>query len=272
VRSIKLAFIGWNVAYDTFTNLETPTANPQPARIFVTGDDFGVSAAVNQAIEAYHRAGALHQASLMVAEKHVEDAAAIARRNPGLRVGLHLTLCDGHATEPSALTDIRGRFTNSPAIAGMRYAFDPRLREPLRAEIRRQFERFIALGFPPTYWDGHTHLHLHPLIIRLTLPIAQEFGFKFTRLVREPGPFELIPWIFDRLSAATIPKLKKAEIGFADRVFGLRNTGRMTEAVFREAIRKAKGLTEIYIHPGAEAACPSPEWLAHLLSDAGGQV
>ena len=35
----------------------------------------------------------------MVAEKHVPGAVEIARRNPQLRVGLHLTLCDGHATE-----------------------------------------------------------------------------------------------------------------------------------------------------------------------------
>jgi hopanoid biosynthesis associated protein HpnK len=245
--------------------LETPTANPQPARLIITGDDFGVSMAVNEAIEAYHREGALHQASLMVAEKHAGEAVAIARRNPRLRVGLHLTLCDGVATEPSALTDTAGRFTSSPALAGLRYAFGPRLCEPMRLEIRRQFQRFIALGFPPTYWDGHAHLHLHPLIFRLTLPIAMEFGFKATRLVREPGPFGLIPWILERLSAATIPQLENAGIGYADRVFGLRNTGRMSEAIFREALRNARGLTEIYFHPGAEIEPPRADSLRELL-------
>lgn len=244
-----------------------PTANPEPPRLVITGDDFGISLAVNVAIEEYHRAGALHQASLMVAEEHVEGAVEIARRNPGLRVGLHLTLCDGRATEPSALTDARGRFVTSPARAGMRYAFDPRLREPLRLEIRRQFERFLGLGFPPTYWDGHTHLHLHPLIFRLTLPIAQEFGFKFTRLVREPGPFGLIPWIFQRLSAAAIRRLEGAGIGYADRVFGLRQTGWMNEAAFRNAARQAIGVTEIYFHPGAERTSPDGKTIARLLRE-----
>jgi hopanoid biosynthesis associated protein HpnK len=244
-----------------------PTANAEPPCIVITGDDFGVSQEVNDAIEAYHRAGALHQASLMVSERHVDHAVEIARRNPQLRVGLHLTLCDGQATETSALTDEHGRFTASPALAGFRYALDPRLRAALKKEIRRQFERFVALGFPPTYWDGHTHLHLHPLVFRLTLPIAQEFLFNFTRLVREPGPFGLIPWIFGRLSAAAIPALRESRIRFADRVFGLRHTGSMTEAAFRDAISRAGGTTEIYFHPAAERFAPSPERLKCLLQD-----
>ena len=246
-----------------------PTANLQSTRVYITGDDFGLSPAVNAAIEAYHRAGALHQASLMVGEMNVDEAVEIARRNPRLRVGLHLTLCEGNATGRSALTDKQGRFTKSPALAGLRYAVNPRLLEPLRLEIRRQFEQFLALGFPPTYWDGHTHLHLHPLIFRLTLPIAAQLGFKVTRLVREPGPFALIPWIFKQLSAAAIPSLEKARMRYADQVIGLRDTGCMTEATFREAIGKAKGLTEIYFHPGAEASPPSPEHLATLLQASG---
>jgi hopanoid biosynthesis associated protein HpnK len=245
-----------------------PTANAEPSRIVITGDDFGVSPDVNHAIEAYHQAGALHQASLMVAEKHADQAVEIAHRNPRLRVGLHLTLCEGYATEPSELTDNQGRLIATPARAGLRFAFDPRLRKPLKDEIRRQFERFTKLGLSPTYWDGHTHLHLHPLILGLTLPIAVEFGFKSTRLVREPGSFRLIPWIFSRLSSFAIPRLHNAGIGYSDAVFGLRSTGRMTESAFRHALSHAFGQTEIYFHPAAEESAPSPERLAILLRDA----
>jgi predicted glycoside hydrolase/deacetylase ChbG (UPF0249 family) len=234
--------------------------------LILTGDDFGRSPAVNAAIVRYHAAGALTHASLMVAESHAAEAAALAREHPRLCVGLHLTLCAGRATEPSPLTDADENLIASPARAGLRYAFDPRCREALRAEIRRQFDQFHALGFPPTYWDGHTHLHLHPLIFQLTLPIALEFGFRFVRLVREPGPPALVPWIFQRLSAAAIPALTQAGIGFADRVIGLRQTGRMSLEVFRRA-RAAyrEGTTEIYFHPGAELDPPDPEALARAL-------
>jgi hopanoid biosynthesis associated protein HpnK len=245
-----------------------PTANPEPLRIVITGDDFGVSTVVNTAIEEYHRAGALHQASLMVAEEQVAEAVEIARRHPRLRVGLHLTLCDGRATEDSELTGADGRFVPSPARAGLQYAFNRKLATPLRLEIRRQFERFLSLGFPPTYWDGHTHLHLHPLVFSLTLPIAEELGFKSVRLVREPGPFALVPWVFQRLSAMAIPSLRPAGIEYADQVFGLRATGGMTEAAFAEAFRQASGTAEIYFHPGAETNPPAPMALAAMLEKA----
>src|SRR5688572_12138609 len=104
-----------------------PTSDFIPRRLTITADDFGRTPDVNAAIERYHRAGALQQASLMVGEAHVDEAVEIARRNPQLRVGLHLTLCDGRATQPSALTDSGGRFSTSPAVAGLRYAFDRRL-------------------------------------------------------------------------------------------------------------------------------------------------
>jgi hopanoid biosynthesis associated protein HpnK len=234
--------------------------------LILTGDDFGRSHAVNEAIARYHAAGALTQASLMVAEPHAGEALEIARRFPDLRVGLHLTLCDGRATERSALTNSAGSFVRSPAIAGLRYACDPRLREPLRAEIRRQFERFHGAGLPPTYWDGHTHLHLHPVVLRLTLPIAREFGFRFVRLVREPGPPALTPWIFQLLSAAAIPALHRERIDYAARVFGLRRTGRMTSATIRTALdAHTDRTTEIYFHPGAESGLPEPAELAALV-------
>ena len=189
----------------------------------------------------------------MVNEPRAEEAADIARRNPGLRVGLHLTLCTGRASGVSALSDAAGNFEPSPAKAGLRYFFRPSLAVALGAEIRAQFEKFRALGFPPTYWDGHTHLHLHPTIFDLTLPIAREHGFTFTRLVREPKPRSVLGHIFGALSARALPRLVAQGIAFADQVCGLRETGRMTNAAFRRLIASAPdGTTEIYFHPGAE--------------------
>ena len=235
--------------------------------LIVTADDFGRSLAINAAIERAHRAGFLTQASLMVNEPAAEEAADIARRNPALRIGLHLTLCDGRAAAVSALTDESGNFPASPTRAGLRYAFSRSLAAPLQHEIGAQFERFRALGFAPSYWDGHTHLHLHPTILRLTLPIAVEHGFRAARLVREPGPFALVPWIFQRLSRAAIPHLERHGILFADRVFGLRDTGRMTTASIARILETLPdGTSELYFHPGAEPDEPDYAALLPLLS------
>ena len=235
--------------------------------LITTADDFGRSPEINAAIERAHRAGFLTQASMMVNEPAVEEAADIARRNPALHVGLHLTLCAGRAAQVSVLTDESGDFTASPTRAGLRYAFSPSLAGPLRQEIRAQFARFRALGFAPTYWDGHTHLHLHPTILRLTLPIATEHGFRAVRLVREPGPFALVPWIFQRLSRTALPHLEKHGIHFADRLFGLRDTGHMTTAtITRLLAHLPDGTSELYFHPGAEPAEPDYAALTPLLA------
>ena len=225
-------------------------------RLLLTGDDFGRTAAVNAAIEQWHRAGALTQTSLMVNEPGAEEAITIARRNPELRVGLHLTLCDGRASDGRMML-------RSPALSGLKFAFFPGARAWLRREITAQFAKFRALGFAPTYWDGHTHLHLHPVVLALTIPIAVEHGFRFTRLVREPRARGFLPRIFSILSARAAPKLQAAGIGFADAVFGLSKSGRMDLGEVRRAVECARErLTEIYFHPGAEAVLKDPAEVA----------
>jgi hopanoid biosynthesis associated protein HpnK len=236
--------------------------------LIVTGDDFGRSHEVNEAIERCHAAGFLTQASLMVNEPCADEAVRIAQRHPALSVGLHLTLCDGRATSVSALTNRAGRLTASPALAGIRYAFEPWLHRRLSHEIWEQFERFRSFGLPETYWDGHAHLHLHPVVLRLTLEMSHEQGFYAVRLVREPGPPALLPRVFDWLSRAAIPKL--SGFALADHTFGLRDTGKITTSTAGRILRALPdGVSEFYFHPGAEPEeldCPA---LLSLIAERG---
>ena len=222
-------------------------------KLILTGDDFGRSHVVNEAIERHHQAGVLTQASLMVNEPAADEAVRIAQRNPALCVGLHLTLCDGRATVMSALGGERNRLIRSPAVAGLWFAFCPSLWAPLRAEIAGQLDRFLAFGLPPAYWDGHTHLHLHPTVLRLCVPLASARGFRYMRLVRTPDSRSVLALIFRVLSRAAIPHLDAHHVRFADRVFGLRETGRMTNRTMQNLVGELPvGVSEIYFHPGAE--------------------
>jgi chitin disaccharide deacetylase len=128
---------------------------PVPARVIVTGDDFGASSRVNQAIHRAYDCGLLQQASLMVTGPAVGEAVRIAKQCPGLSVGLHLTLCSGHALNRSRLTDANRRLLVSPLLAGLRYAIDPRLEQDLASEISAQFAAFRRLGLDTAHWDGH---------------------------------------------------------------------------------------------------------------------
>ena len=237
----------------------------------MTGDDFGLNSKANEAIEQLHQAGLLTQTSLMVNEQGVDEALRIARRNPGLCVGLHLTLCLGSGSPSlrgTPLLNGAGELPASPAMAGLRYAIERRLRRHLEREIEEQFARFMSFGFAPAYWDGHTHLHLHPLVMKLALPMAGAAGFKAVRLVHEEGG-GMLPAVFRLLSRAAGPQLRAAGIRAPNRIYGLRHTGRITTARFASYIdaiaalapgparptgasERATDWSEIYLHPGAE--------------------
>src|SRR6266550_4572582 len=94
-------------------------------RLIVNADDFGRSASINQAVIRAHREGILTSASLMVNEPAFEEAVELARANPKLGVGLHLTLICGHSALPAdkipGLVNAQKEFTQSPAQAGFRY-------------------------------------------------------------------------------------------------------------------------------------------------------
>src|SRR6185503_5777037 len=112
-------------------------------RLIINADDFGRSPSINAAVVRAHREGILTSASLMVNESAFDEAVELARQNPKLGVGLHLTLLCGHAALPRekipGLVNERGELSNRPVGVGMQYYFKRELRDQLREEIRAQF-------------------------------------------------------------------------------------------------------------------------------------
>jgi len=142
-------------------------------RLIVTADDFGLSEAVNEAVERGHRDGILIAASLMVAGPAAADAVRRAKAMPSLRVGLHLVVIEGPAVLPPAaipaLVDASGQFPADQFRLGVDYFFRPRIRRQLAAEIGAQFEAFAATGLTLDHANAHKHMHLHPTVGRLLI-------------------------------------------------------------------------------------------------------
>src|SRR5512139_1630588 len=67
---------------------------PAKRYLIVNADDFGLSEGINRGIIRAHEQGIVTSASLMVRWPAAAQAAAYARRNPRLSVGLHLDLCE----------------------------------------------------------------------------------------------------------------------------------------------------------------------------------
>jgi chitin disaccharide deacetylase len=245
----------------------TPLSTPR--RLIVNGDDFGRTAAINQAVIRAHREGILTSASLMVNEPATDEAVALARENPRLGVGLHLTLLFGHSALPHetipGLVNARREFGVHSARAGWRFFARPSLREPLRAEIHAQFRRFRATGLPLDHVNGHLHLHLHPTVFRILMADAAVLRLERVRLTFDPfwlnlrvAPGHLFyrlthALIFHLLSLRARPVLRRRAFRHTRAVFGLLQNARVNEAyVSRLLPRLPAGDSELYSHPSLD--------------------
>ncbi len=232
--------------------------------ITITGDDFGLSEAVNEGIERAHRDGVLTHASLMVAGPAAFDAVQRARRLRTLRVGLHVVAVDGPALLPAAeipdLVDERGWFHADQRALALEYAFVPSIRKQLAAEIRAQFAAFAATGLRLDHADAHKHMQLHPTVGRLLLEAGAQHDLRRVRVPAEPprvlrkcgvkpsfGGRALYRWTkrFRRQAEA-------AGMATTGAVFGIAFSGHMTEAhVLQLLANLPDGDVELYFHPAA---------------------
>ena len=238
-------------------------------RLIVNADDFGRSRPINQAVERAHCEGILTSASLMVNGPAFADAVAVARRNPCLGVGLHLTLVCGMSTlapeQIPGLVDRNGCFSNAPVVTGLRYFFSPGLKNQLEAEICAQFEKFHATGLPLDHVDGHLNMHMHPAVFNILMRNARRWKVRHLRLTRDDlalsfrmtsgrWSYRLCHAVIYRcLSAWCKPGLRREKIAHTQRVFGLLQSGEVGEAYVSSLLNcLPPGDSELYSHPSLD--------------------
>src|SRR5580704_2502468 len=230
-----------------------------------SADDFGLTGAVNEAVELAHREGALTHASLMVAGPAAADAVRRARALPGLRVGLHLVVIEGQAVLPPSeipdLVDAAGQFPSDQVRMGFRYFFRPSVRRQLAQEIRAQFNAFAVTGLTLDHANAHKHMHLHPVVGRLLIEIGREFGLHSIRIPAEPASTlartGTLAGIGDRALYAWSGLLRhqaqSAGMVTNDHCFGLAWSGHMTHDRVRRLLENLPdGVSEIYFHPATQ--------------------
>jgi hopanoid biosynthesis associated protein HpnK len=243
-------------------------ASPEK-RLIVNADDFGLSHSVNEAVIRAHRDGILTTASLMVNEHGCDEAVKLAKENPRLGVGLHLTLLMGHSALPPGkilgLVNARSEFSNSPVGVGMSYFFKRGLREQLRAEIHAQFEKFRASGLLLDHVNGHLHLHLHPVVFKILMEDADALGIRHLRLTRDclarSRRMAGGRWfyrvshaaIYEWLSSRARGPLRRRGIRHAQITFGLLQDSHVdVEYVLKLLPELPDGDSELYSHPSLD--------------------
>ncbi len=251
--------------------------------LVVTGDDFGASPEVNQAIARAHGEGVLTTASVLVSGEAFDEAAQRARDLPNLSTGLHLALCDAApASPPDAIPDLvgpDGRFPPRPGPTGVsHFVHWSRRKDQLEREVRAQVERYLAAGLSLDHVDSHHHLHMHPRIFDLVQRFLEDYKVPWVRLVDEdrgarrggePWLGEIVAGAFRLLSARARRALAAGDsVRGPDRVYGLRATGRMDRDEWLRLLPRMGGeVAEVYAHPST-ASAPGRRELEALCDDA----
>jgi len=225
-------------------------------QVVVTADDFGLSPEVNEAVRRAHREGVLTCASLMMGAPAIREAVAMAAVDR-LPVGLHLTLADGRPVLPPEripdLVDAQGAFRTNLGSLAVRLALSSGALRQAQAECEAQMAAFLATGLELDHVNTHHHFHLHPSILTIVIGLARRNRAP-VRVPFEPGvpPYRrallgvtMGPW-----AVQARRRLRRAGIVTNDALFGLYDTGSMTEAAWLRIVpRIGPGLTEVYCHP-----------------------
>ncbi len=251
-----------------------------PRRLIVNGDDFGMSEEVNEAVVFAFRRGILTSTSLMASGAAFDHAVSLAKQNPGLAVGLHLTCANGRPVLPPGrlphLAGKTGEFLADPGLAGLLYFFCPAARRELLDEIEAQFEKFFRSGLPFSHVDSHCHMHVHPVVLDAIIECAKRYGVKSIRVPADSF-FTALPFLDSPVKAACyaivfklLTRRMKKILGnrgfiFPRTVYGNMLSGKMSaEYVLRVAELAGEGTSELYLHPALPCGPPGEADAAQL--------
>lgn len=137
---------------------------PNPKRyLIVNADDFGLSAGVNRGIIECAEHGILTSSSLMVRWPAAAEAAAYAKQNHSLSLGLHVDL--GEWIQRNGEWHLLYRVVNTDDASAV------------KSEIHRQLAEFQRLvGRKPSHLDSHQHAHRNEPVRSLMLALAKELN------------------------------------------------------------------------------------------------
>lgn len=123
--------------------------------LIVNADDFGASRGINRAILELHELGVLTSTSLMMTMPAAHDAVKLAKTNPALGVGLHVTL------------------TDEDAVASVDFDDAASCMVAIQSQVDAFSAQFDAL---PTHLDTHQNVHRDPRLTTIFKDVARRYG------------------------------------------------------------------------------------------------
>jgi hopanoid biosynthesis associated protein HpnK len=237
-------------------------------RLIINADDFGLTAGVNLAIAQANRFGVLTSATIMANARAFNEAASLARTQPGLKTGCHIVLIDGDPVSANlaTLTNGSSRFRSSLkefALAAVRRRLSA---DEIQREAEAQIRKIQSQGITLTHIDSHKHTHMFPHVLRPVLRAARACGIHAVRNPFEPlrtwpgGVLLGAPalWLrcagvmtFQMFAAEFRRALKEEGMRSTDGTVGIAATGKLDQKMLRSILKGLpEGTWELVCHPG----------------------
>lgn len=238
-------------------------------KLIVNADDFGLHTQINNGIIKGYKEGFISSASIMPGAPAWQEAVDLAHANPGLGIGIHLTLVGGippvlPLEKVSSLVDDNGLLFSNYGEFAKKFYFGEVLEREIEAELRAQIERVIDADLNFTHLDSHQHIHVLPGLNRLVLKLCSEYNIKRMRIPFErfffTGGFQASVGRYIGRSGLSFCALlaanaaKRRGIVFPDHFFGMLAGGHLNAYLVGNIIKSLpEGVSEIMTHPGIDS-------------------
>lgn len=238
-------------------------------QLIVNADDFGLHPLINAGIIKGHQEGFITSTSLMPSAPCWQEAVRLAKENPRLGIGVHLTLVGGVPSvlpkeKVSSLLDDDGLFLPDYVAFAKRYYSGAVRRSELEAELRAQLERALSCGVNITHIDSHQHTHVLPGINSLVLKLSNEYNIIRVRIPKEgyffTGGFQTgVGRLIGRSGlsfCADMAALRADSLGLRhpQHFYGMLAGGHLNAQLIANILRQLpEGVSEIMTHPGLDS-------------------
>lgn len=234
--------------------------------IIITADDLGLDTNINRGIAEAYQNGIVTCAALLMNAPATDEGIAIALGNPGLEVGIHLSIVEGYSLRNvvSTITEKYAYFDNAICLKRNWIEFikcylkgSINLKE-LEEEFELQIDKFKMNFKSIPFLNSTQHLHMLPGIWKIVLKLCKRHHINYIRLPKLTLPDNLwlnrrILFLFPFLVLGSYCRLnlKNTTIQSADHVVGMQFSGSInTERMIFILANLTDGISEIILHPG----------------------
>ena len=152
-------------------------------KLIITADDYGMSIAVNRAIDAGIEAGLITSTNVMPNMPYFAEAIKLKAYN-NISIGIHFTLSCGSpvskAEDVPTLVSSTGEFYKYSDFRN-RYRKGLISDADILTELSAQYDKYVSLLGSPDYWNTHQNVHVDFRIYRLFVDFARDHNINKMR-------------------------------------------------------------------------------------------